>query len=414
MRRTLHPTMKHLLTDIRPLQQSPEFRWLLIGQALSTLGSQMTGVAVAVQVYALTGSSLAVGMIGLAIAVPMVTLGLFGGSFADAVDRRKLVLVTSSLLAVTALGFVAQAALDLRALWLLYGLLVVQSCLYALDTPARRAFMPRLLPPALLPAAAALAQLAFRGGLLAGPLLGGVIIAQAGLAAAYAVDALTFVVALVAVLGLRAMPVEGGTAPGLRAVLEGLRFLRHQPVIATVLIADINATIFGFPRALFPALAETQFGGGAETVGLLTAALGIGGLVAGAFSGPLSHVRRQGVAVLLAVAVWGAASTCFALTSQLWLAVALLAAAGAADMVSGVFRATIPQVNTPDALLGRVTGVGFVVGVGIPRLGDVRAGVVAELTSPLFSAVSGGLTCLAGIALIAWAVPAFRRYDAER
>src|SRR5262249_42570122 len=158
---------------------------------------------------------------------------------------------------------------------------------------------------------------------------------------------------------------------------------------------------------------ETQFGGGAETVGVLTAALGMGGLVAGAFSGPLSHVRRQGVAVLLAITVWGAASTCFALTSQLWLAVVLLAAAGAADMVSGVLRATIPQVHTPDALLGRVTGVGFVVGVGVPRLGDVRAGIVAELTSPLFSAVSGGLACLAGIALIAWAVPAFRRYDAR-
>jgi MFS family permease len=406
--------MKRLLVDIRPLQESPEFRRLWLGQTLSTLGGQMTGVAVAVQIYALTESSLAVGMIGLAVAVPLVALGLFGGSFADAVDRRKLVLATSSLLAVVALGFVAQAALDLRQVWPLYVLLALQSCLVALDAPARRTFMPRLLPPALLPAAAALAQLAFRGGLLAGPLIGGVIIASAGLAIAYAVDALTFVFALTAVLRLRAMPVEGGgTAPGLRAVLEGLRYLRRQPVLATVLLADINATIFGFPRALFPALAETQFGGGAETVGLLSAALGIGGLVAGAFSGPLSQVRRQGLAVLLAIAAWSIASACFALTSSLWLAVALLAAAGAADMVSGVFRATILQVNTPDALLGRVSGIGFVVGVGVPRLGDVRAGVVAELTSPLFSAVSGGVACLAGVALLAWAVPAFARYDAR-
>jgi MFS family permease len=407
--------MARLFADIRPLQESPEFRWLWLGQTLSTLGGQMTGVAVAVQIYALTESSLAVGMIGLAIGVPLLTLGLLGGSLADAVDRRKLVLVTSSLLAVVALAFVAQAAFGLRQLWLLYVLLAVQSCLVAFDTPARRTFMPRLLPPALLPAAAALAQLAFRGGVLVGPLIGGVIIASVGLGAAYAVDALTFVVALAAVRRLRAMPVAGGgTAPSLLAVAEGLRYLRHQPVLATVLLADINATVLGFPRALFPALAETQFGGGAETVGVLSAALGLGGLVAGALSGPLSHLRRQGRAVLLAVAVWAAASAGFALTSHLWLAVALLAIAGAADMVSGVFRATILQVNTPDALLGRVSGVGFVVGVGVPRLGDVRAGVVAALASPVLSAVSGGLACLAGVALLAWAVPSFRRYEAKR
>jgi MFS family permease len=382
---------------------------------LSTLGSQMTGVAVAVQIYALTESSFAVGMIGLAVGIPLLSLGLVGGSFADAVDRRKLVLVTSSLLAVVALAFVAQAALGLREVWPLYVLLTLQSCLLALDSPARRTFMPRLLPSALLPAAAALTQLGFRGGVLIGPLIGGVIIASVGLAAAYAVDALTFVVALAAVRRLRAMPVAGGgTAPSLFAVVEGLRYLRHQPVLATVLLADMNATVLGFPRALFPALAETQFGGGAETVGLLSAALGIGGLVAAALSGPLSHVRRQGRLVLLAVAIWAVASGCFALTAQLWLAVALLAVAGAADMVSGVFRATILQVNTPDALLGRVSGVGFVVGVGVPRLGDVRAGIVASLTSPVFSAVSGGLACLAGIVLLAWAVPSFRRYEAKR
>lgn len=405
--------MNRLLADIRPLQESPEFRRLWLGQTLSALGNQMTGVAVAVQIYALTQSSLAVGMIGLAIAVPLVTLGLLGGAFADAVDRRKLVLVTGSLLAAVSLAFAAQAVLDLRQVWLLYVLLVLQSCLVAVDAPTRRTFIPRLLPPALIPAAVALSQLAFHVGLLVGPLLGGMVIAGAGLEAAYAVDALTFGVALTAVLRLRAMPVEGGgTAPGMRAVIEGLRFLRSQPVLATVLVADINATLFGMPGALFPALAATQFGGGAETVGLLTAAVGTGGLVAGAFSGPLSHVRRQGLALLLAVATWGAATACFALTDRLWLAVALLAVAGAADMVNGVFRSTMLQVNTPDALRGRINGVGFVVGVGVPRLGDVRAGVVAELTSPLLSAASGGVACLAGVALLAWAVPALARYDA--
>jgi hypothetical protein len=246
----------------------------------------MTSVAVAVQVYSLTHSSLAVGLTGLFVAVPLITMGLLGGSFADAVDRRKLVLVTSSLVAVVSLVFAVQALLDLRQLWLLYSLIALESCLFALDAPARWTFVPRLLPSAQIPAAAA-------------------------------------------------------------------------------------------------------------------------------FSGPLSHVRRQGFAVLVAIAVWGAAIAGFGLMSLLWAAVVLLAVAGAADVVNGVFRSTILQVNTPDALRGRVSGVGFVVGAGGPRLGDVEAGAVAAITSPVISAVSGGLACVLGVVLLGLAVPALARYDAH-
>jgi hypothetical protein len=374
----------------------------------------MTSVAVAVQVYSLTHSSLAVGLTGLFVAVPLITMGLLGGSFADAVDRRKLVLVTSSLLAVVSLVFAVQALLDLRQLWLLYSLIALESCLFALDAPARWTFVPRLLPSTQIPAAAALVQLSFQVSLIAGPLLAGVIIAAAGLQTAYVIDAASFAFAFYGVLRLRSMPPQGGGTPsGLRAVVEGLQFVRSQPVLTMVLLVDINGTVFGMPRALFPAFAETHFGGGAQTVGLLYAAPAIGGLLDAAFSGPLSHVRRQGFAVLIAIAVWGAAIAGFGLMSLLWAAVVLLAGAGAADVVNGVFRSTILQVNTPDALRGRVSGVGFVVGAGGPRLGDVEAGAVAAITSPVISAVSGGLACVLGVVLLGLAVPALARYDAH-
>jgi MFS family permease len=403
---------RRLLADVRPLRQSPEYRRLWFGGALSSLGSRMTGVAVPVQVYALTHSSLAVGMLGLAVAGPLVALGLVGGSFADAVDRRKLVLATTGLRATVSLVLAAQAVLDLRQLWLLYVLIVVQSGLSAIDTPARQTFTPRLVPPELLPAATALGLLSFHVGVIVGPLAAGVLIAAWGLPTAYLADVVSFVFAFYGLARLRPMPPVGDVGrPGLRAVVEGLRFLRSRPVLRTALLVDVNATVFGMPHALFPAFAATHFGGGARTVGLLYAAPAIGGLVGTAFSGPLSHVRRQGLAVLCAASVWGLAIAGFGLASPLWLAVALLVVAGVADVVTVVFRSTIVQLTTPDALRGRINGVDFVVGEGGPRLGDVEAGIVAALSSPAVSAVSGGLACVAGVVALGLAVPAFARYD---
>ena len=408
------PLYRRILADTRPLQESPTYRRLWIGQSLSVIGSRMTSVAVPVQVYALTHSSLAVGMIGLTIAVPLIGLGLLGGSIADAFDRRRLVLITTTLLAVVSLLFALQALLDLRQLWLLYVLIAVQSCLSAIDQPARRTFIPRLLPPDRIPAATALSFLSFHVSNTVGPLVAGTIIAAAGLQTAYVVDAVSFFFSFYGVMRLPAMPPQGGGAsPGLRAVAEGLRFVRHQPVIATTLLVDLNATFFGMPFALFPALAATRFGGGAQTVGLLYAAPAIGGVIASACSGPLSHLHHQGRAILIAVAIWGAAIAGFGATKLLWLGVILLAIAGATDVINGVFRTTIIQVNTPDALQGRVNSVGFVVGAGGPHLGDVESGVVASIISPVFSAVSGGLASVAGVVLLGLIRPAFARYDAR-
>jgi MFS family permease len=409
------PLYKRILADTRPLQESPAFRRLWAGGALSSIGNRMTSVAVPIQVYALTHSSLAVGMIGLAVAIPTIGLGLLGGSIADAFDRRKLVMVTTTLLAALSLLFALQALLNLRWLWLLYALIAVQSCLSAVDQPARRTFLPRLLPPERIPAASALSFLSFQVSLTAGPLVAGAIIAFAGLQTAYIVDAVSFFFSFYGVLRLPAMPPQGGGAPpGLRAVVEGLQFVRRQPVIARALLVDLNATIFGMPFALFPALAATRFGGGAQTVGLLYAAPAIGGLICSSFSGPLAHLHRQGRAILIAVAIWGVAIACFGATTILWLGVLMLAVAGGADVVNGVFRTTIVQVNTPDALQGRANAVGFVVGAGGPRLGDVESGVVASLTSPAFSAVSGGLLSVVGVVLIGLTGPAFARYDARK
>jgi hypothetical protein len=408
------PLYRRLLADTRPLQESSAYRRLWIGQSLSSLGSRMTSVAVPVQIYDLTHSSLAVGMLGLVVAVPLIVLGLLGGAIADAFDRRTLVLVTTTLLSLVSVLLALQALLDLRQLWLLYALVGVQSCLSAVDQPARRTFIPRLLPPERIPAATALSFLSFHVSNTVGPLVAGAIIAGAGLHTAYVIDAASFVFSFYGVLRLPAMPPQhGGARPGLRAVIEGLHFIRHQPVIAAALLADLNATIFGRPFALFPALATTHFGGGAQTVGLLYAAPAIGGLIASAISGPLAHLHRQGLAILVAIAVWGAAIAGFGATRLLWLGVALLAIAGAADVVNGVFRTTIIQVNAPDELQGRVNSVGFVVGAGGPRLGDVESGVVASLTSPTFSAISGGLASVVGVALLGLLIPTFARYDAR-
>src|SRR5262249_12577079 len=239
-------------------------------------------------------------------------LGLVGGSIADAVDRRVLVIGTTSLLAAMSLLFALQALLELRQLWLLYALVAAQSSLLAVEVPAGRTFIPRLLTPDQIPAAAALSYLSFHLSLIVGPLLAGAVIALAGLQTAYLIDAASFAFAIYAVLRLPAMPPHGDGAPlSLRTVLEGLRFVRRQPVIASALLVDLNATIFGMPFALFPALAATHFGGGPQTVGLLYAAPACGGLIAAAGSGPLTPIPRQGRALPPPHAVWGAAISGF-------------------------------------------------------------------------------------------------------
>lgn len=404
--------LKVLLTDIRPLRESPAYRRLWIGQSLSAAGNMMTGVVVALQVYALTGSSLAVGLVGLVEAGPIVAVGLVGGSLADVIDRRRLVLVATIAMAVIAGIFSVQAAADFGQLWLLYVLAAMQAGLAALTTPATRAMLPRLLPPERLPAAAALSQMTFQASLVIGPLVAGVLVGTVGLTTAYLVDTASFGYLIYAAYRLPAMPVTGGLPVGLGAVLAGVRFVARQPILSTVLALDLNSMVFGMPMALFPAFAQHQFHGGTATAGLLYAAPAFGGILGGAFSGPLSLISRQGLAIVIASVFWGLGIVAFGLTHTLWVGVIALAVAGMADMVNGVFRTTMLQVNTPDDLLGRVNSVGFVTGEVGPSLGNVEAGAVAAAFSPALSAVSGGILCVLGAGLVALARPGFVRYRA--
>jgi MFS family permease len=400
--------------DLTPLQESKPFRRLIFGDAVSVLGTQITIVAVPIQVYAQTRSAAAVGLVGLAGLLPLILFGLYGGAIADAVDRRKLVLGTTLGQAALALVLVAQAVAGLESTALLYGVVAAQAALFAIDSPARQAFVPRLLPVHLLPAANALKQVEFNLGVTIGPLLAGLLIGRFGYGAAYGLDVLTFAAAVVSVAGLPSMPPAGGGRPaGLRSVLEGLSFLRTRQVLLMTFVVDLIAMVFAMPRALFPALAEQVYGGGPQTAGLLYSALAAGALLGALFSGRLGNVTRQGAAVLVAIAAWGLAVTLFGMTDVLWVGLVLLAAAGAADMVSAVFRIAIMQAAAPDELRGRLGGVFIVVVAGGPRLGDARAGGGAELVGLQGSSVVGGLTVVALTAAIAAGAPRFRAYDSR-
>jgi MFS family permease len=407
------PSWNRLLADIGPLRESPAFRRLWAGTTLSSVGGAMTSFAVILQVYNLTRSPFAVGAVGVAEMVPTLAVGLLGGSVADAADRRKLVLVTSSCMAAVSAAFAAQAFAGLRLVWLLYALVAVQSALVAVDRPARSTFIPRLLPASQLPAGLALNRLSFQVMLTVGPALAGLIAAapHLGLRACYLIDAISFAAALYGVARLPAMRPQGDAVrPGPRAVAEGISFIRRSQVLAGAFLTDLNATVFGLPMALFPAINAERFGGNPRTLGLFTAAIGVGGLVSAALSGPIRHVSRPGRAMLAATVVWGAAFAGFAVASSLWLTLSLLAVAGAADTFTVVFRGAIVQAVTPDQLRGRILAADYVVGAGGGQLGNLEAGALGSLTSPVISAFSGGLVTIAGAVVIGLALPAFTRY----
>lgn len=404
-----------LLIDTRPLRESPEFRRLWMGSGLSAVGSQMTVFAVALQVYTLTHESIAVGGVGLATALPAIAFGLFGGSLADAMDRRRLVIAMTTLQALISAVFAAQAFAGVDQLWLLYALVAASSVVGSVNVPARRTFLARLLPLERVPAGAALNMLSMHGALTIGPAVAGVIAGAWGLKVCYIVDAVSFGAALYGVGRLPAMPPQGGASrPGVRAVADGLRFIRANRVVVGAFLADMSATVLAMPIALFPAINAAHFGGSPRTLGLLTTAVAIGGIIGSSLSGPVGHVSRQGRAMLVAGAIWGAALAGFGLAHSLWLAFLLLVIAGVADVISVVFRTTMVQVITPDRLRGRVSAAEYVVGMAFPQLGNFRAGAVASAISPEFSAVSGGLSAVVGAGVIALAVPALVRYQVSR
>lgn len=400
---------RHVLMDLTPLRRSRDFRALIGGLGVSTLGNQLTQVAVPYQVYALTHSSLQVGMASLAQLFPLILGSLWGGSLVDSLDRRKV------LLAVEALGALLSACLAVNSdlgpsLWPLFVFPSLSAALSGIDSAARNAMVPDMVGLRLVPAANAMFQVLFQTGSIAGPAAAGLLLAGAGVRVVYWLDVGTFAVALIAVAAISPRPPSGaGTSrPGWRSMVEGFRFVGRSQRLQGAYLIDVNAMVFGMPRALFPALGITVFGGGATAVGLLYAAPGFGALIGAVTTGWVGRVRRQGLAVITAVVVWGLAITLFGLVRFLPLALVLLAVAGWADVISAVFRSTIIQFSGPDNMRGRLMGVQMAVVTGGPRLGDLEAGAMATAFGDTVSVVSGGLACVAGALLLARLLPGFR------
>ena len=410
--------MGRVFTDVKPLQASRDYRRLWVGNTVSQLGQQMTAVTIAIQVYALTHSTFAVGLVGLFALFPLVAFGLYGGSFADAVDRRKLALVSSLGLWVLSLALVVQAVMHVGSVAVLYAVVAMQAACFAVNSPTRSAIVPRLIDRELLPAANALNMASFNLGFTTGPLLGALAISAGGYQFAYAIDAVTFLAALYSLFRLPPIPPQpldgqAPTRPGLRSVVEGFRFLATAPNLRMTFIVDMCAMVIAQPRALFPAVAGGFFGGGVRTVGLLQASPAIGSLLAFAFSGWVSKVRRQGRAVVLAVIVYGAAVAAFGLARSLWVGVLFLAMSGGADMISAAYRSTILQVAAPDNLRGRLQGVFTVVVAGGPRMGDFVMGSTAALFTPALALGAGGIACMVGVVLASGTQRGFLAYDAD-
>jgi MFS family permease len=406
--------LRRLAIDLRPLGYR-DFRRLWIGQAISYFGSWITYVAIPFQMYELTGSTLAVGLIALVELLPMLTLSVVGGTIADAVDRRRLMLVTEVGLVACSAALALNATLAEPRVWALYVLAFGITACWALGSPALRSLTPRLVPEDQLASASLLNTGYHSLAAVGGPAMAGVLIATIGLTATYLVDVATFAASLVAIWLLpKYPPHQEADRPGLRSLVEGFRFVRRKPAILGIFLLDTNAMVFGMPSALFPAIAQHRYGGGAQVVGLLYAAPWAGALAATLVSGWVHQVRRQGLAVAIAAALWGLAIVFFGFAETLWVGLTMLALAGAADNVSAALRSAIVLAATPDEMRGRVSGIELAQVASAPALGNVEAGVVASLTSLRFSIVSGGIACIVGTGLILAALPPLLRYDSRR
>ena len=404
---------RRLLIDLTPLRRSRDLRRLVSGELVSVLGTQLTTVAVPYQVYQLTHSSLDVGLVSITQLFPLIAGSLMAGSVVDAMDRRRLLMVAQVLMAACSAGLAVNADLG-PALWPLFVLPALAAGFSGLDSAGRNAIVPNMVRRSELSTASAIFQALFQLGVVAGPAVAGLLLAGAGVRFVYWMDVASFGVALLAVFLISPQPPgEAGHRPGLRSILEGLSFVRGRQSIQGAYLIDINAMVFGMPRALFPALATTFFGGGASTLGFLYAAPGAGALVGALTTGWVSRIQRQGLAVIVAVIAWGVAITCFGLVPWLPVALVLLAAAGCADVISAVFRSTIIQLAVPDALRGRLAGLQIAVVTGGPRLGDLESGAVAAGFGDTVSVVSGGLACIAGALLLARLLPGFRQQRAS-
>jgi MFS family permease len=401
------------LVDVRPLRGNPTFRRLWAGSSVSALGEQFAAFAVIFYVWDLTKSPAAVGAISLAIAAPVIVLTLVGGSLADSMDRRRLALVTTTGQITVSVVIVGLLLADALPLWAMFVLVGVRSAMSSAGAPARKAFIPRLLPRDQVSAGLALFHLSFQISMLAGPAAAGVITAKLGVTACFVANAIMFLAALYGILGLPPMrPETASTRLGPRGIWQAARFVGRTPTLAAALLVDVLATALAMPIALFPVLNDERFGGTPQTLGLFLAALGAGGIIAGAFSGLVTRARRPGRAMLISASVWGAALACVGFTHHVAFALVLLAIAGGADMLSVIARGTIVQLVIPDSHRGRISAIEHIIGSAAPHLGNFRAGLVAGMLSGSTAFVVGGLMCVVAISAVAAGAPSLRRFDA--
>lgn len=422
MPRASTPRRKRVLADTRPLANR-HFRRLWLASLVTVVGAQLTVVAVPAQIYSLTGSSAYVGLAGLFGLVPLIVFGLWGGALADAMDRRTLLILSTVGLGLTSTAFWVQAAAGNTDVWLLLGLFALQQACFAVNLPTRNAVLPKLIDESLLPAANSLTMTVTQAGAIAGPLIGGALIPVLGFGWLYLVDAVFLLATLGAAVALPRLPVDGIVgAPGLRSIIDGLAYLRGHPVLLMSFVVDLIAMVFGMPRALFPEMAHVSFGGpesGGLAFALLFAAIPAGAVLGGVFSGWVSRVERQGLAVIVTIVVWGTAMTGFGLAAGaaggragafLAVAVLMLMLGGAADMASAAFRVSMLQQAASDEVRGRLQGVFVVVVAGGPRIADVTHGAAAAVVGTAATAAGGGILVVVLTVAAALAVPAFVRY----
>ncbi|MGV9217347.1 MFS transporter [Arcanobacterium canis] len=416
--------LRALFADTRPLKNA-DFRRLWLANINTVIGAQLTVVAVPAQIYDMTGSSGMVGLAGAFGLVPLIVFGLYGGSLADYLDRRKLLEFTTLGLIATSALFWLQAAAGWNNVWLLLLIFSAQQSFFAINQPARTAILPKLMPTSQIPAANALNMTVFSAGAIIGPLVGGALIPILGYSSLYLIDTLTLLATLYAVYRLPSLPpTTSEGAPGMRAVIDGLKYLSGHHIVLMSFVVDLIAMIAGMPRALYPEVAHVNFGGpleGGTEFALLNAAMPIGAVLGGMFSGWVSRVHRYGRAVLILIAIWGVAMFAlglmftFAPAAPGWFligAMVALAIGGIADMSSASFRQGILLGSTNDAVRGRLQGVFIVVVAGGPRLADVVHGGMAEIVGPNITTWAGGVLVVIGMAIVALMYPAFRKFEA--
>jgi MFS family permease len=404
------------LVDLTPLKISRDFRLLFAGKSISDFGDEVIAVVIPFQVFQLTHSTFAVGMIGLVQLVPVFVFPIVGGAFADALERRRLVIVTHTGLAVLSLLMAANAALPEPMLWPLYVFAFVSAGMYTFNRPAMSTWPARLLDPKLLPSAVALEWGLGTLDHMIGAVTAGFLLAAINPAGAFVFDACTFLAVIVTVARMRpSPPADEESEVSWEAIKDGFRFLKGKRNLQTVFLADLNAMIFGFPMALFPKIALAL--GGVErqeeVLGFLFAAPAVGAFIVTLLSGKAKEVRLQGRAVLWSIVVWGAAIVVFGFSTTLWLSLVMLALAGAGDTLSGIYRMAILQAATEDRYRGRLDGIGMAVWASGPSIGDVESGVVGSIFSLRTTIVSGGILTIVGVVLLRVFAPGFWRYDAR-